>query len=80
MGEVPDFIRGRQGGEQMIVAGYCYSKNRVRKNSVLWECCERSCRAIAVTDSHHTIKTVPTHNHAADPDKCNAKRLRAQMV
>ena len=54
MGEVPEFILGRQGGEQMTFAGFCYSKNRVRKNSVLWECCERSCRAIAVTASHHT--------------------------
>ena len=80
MREVPEFIRGRRGGEQMILAGFSYTKNQIRKKSVVWECCERSCRAIALTDKHYAIKTIPTHNHVADADKCNAKRIRSQLV
>ncbi len=78
--KVPEFIRGKKGGQQMVLGAYCYTKSSNKGEKIIWECCDRKCRARAVTDRENHVISLVEHNHQTDSDQCAAKRIRSNMV
>ena len=77
------FIRGRNGGEQLIHDGYSYTKFKARQVTTSWECCARShsCRAKLLTDNQsRKILRIGNHNHKPDEVDCEIRELRSAVV
>ena len=71
----------------LIYRGYRYIRNRGikrktdNKEVIYWRCHDRSCPGKMTTIGNEIeVSNVSNHTHAPDMEKCEAKRIRSDLV
>ena len=80
-GTKPVAVRGRRGGQQLLLEGHVYTTQRRREAATSWLCTERFCGATITTRNENlTVTRRSPHNHPPDYVKCNARLAKSNMI
>ena len=78
-----EIIQNNKGGNKLCYAGYLYTRKAKSKNTIRWECSQRSglsCKG-AISTNHDVDIVISTkeHNHDPSPNTTSVVKLRQQI-
>ena len=78
-----ELIKSNRGGLKLYCEGHMYTRKKVNKNSIRWECVKRtshSCKGSATTDIEmKTFDLGVSHCHGGNVAEVKATKVRCTM-
>ena len=75
----PALVKGLRS-MQLVFKGFRYVRNSSAGKASYWRCENRDCPGKLTTDEELNVRNAHEHSHEPNPDKCEAKRVRADAL